>query len=109
MSANDVVIAILRGPAHWMLGSRLTALRVTGTVSGAVHEFPVDYRRVGPTTIEVVPGAPETKKWWRNLRTAAPVQVLLRREWVPGVGVVVDRHGHPVVVIELGDQYRVAT
>lgn len=101
MSVNDSVLRLLKSTAHWMIGGTITALRVTGTVSGDIHEFPVDYRRVGPTTLEVTPGAPETKKWWRNLRTAAPVQVLLKREWVDATGVVEDRGGKPVVVLEL--------
>lgn len=103
MSFNDAVLRLLTSRAHWMLGSTITALRVTGTVTGVVHEFPVNYRRVGPTTLEVTPGAPETKKWWHNLRTAAPVQLLLKREWVDATAVVEDRAGKPIVVVTLAE------
>ncbi len=98
--SSEVVLAILRSPLRGMLGSSILGLRLHGTVTGATVELPVQFTVVG-NTLEVVPARPETKRWWRNLRTAAPVEVLRDGSWSAGVGVVETRDGQPVVVITL--------
>jgi deazaflavin-dependent oxidoreductase (nitroreductase family) len=47
-----------------------------GRKSGKDYTLPVQYARHGDT-IYIVPGMPEKKTWWRNLRGGAPVRLLL--------------------------------
>jgi hypothetical protein len=76
---NPLVRGLLRSPAHGMLSGRLALLTVTGRRSGRTFTFPVGYRRDGDrVTIGVA--SPERKRWWRNLRDAAPVEI-----WLAGV------------------------
>ena len=96
--SSEVVLAILRSPFRGMLGARILGLRLHGAVTGGTVELPVQFTVVG-NTLEVVPARPETKRWWRNLRTAAPVEVLRDGGWRAGVGVVEMRGDQPVVVI----------
>lgn len=98
--SSEVVLAILRSPLRGMLGSSILGLRLRGSVTGGTIELPVQFTVVGDT-LEVVPARPETKRWWRNLRSAAPVEVLRDGTWSAGVGVVELRGDQPVVVITL--------
>lgn len=82
---NLVVLGILGSRVHRVLGRSLVGLRVRGTRTGAAFSFPVMYAVVG-TAVVVVPGHPERKRWWRNLRHGAPVHVLLDGTWQPGFG-----------------------
>jgi hypothetical protein len=65
----------------------LAALRVRGLVTGHVFEFPVQCA-AGDHGMVILPGRPETKRWWRNLTEPAPVDILVRGRWQPGEGVV---------------------
>jgi len=82
---NRVILGLLRSPAHRLLDRSLVALRIRGAATGAQFELPVMYAadRAG---LLVVPGQPETKRWWRNLRRPAPVDLLHRGRWVPAIG-----------------------
>ena len=76
---NPLVRGVLRSRAHGVLSGRLALLTVTGRRSGRTFTFPVGYHRDGDrVTIGV--GSPERKRWWRNLRDAAPVEI-----WLAGV------------------------
>lgn len=75
-TVNPLVRALLRSPAHGILGGRLALITLTGRRSGRSFTFPVGYRRQGDhVTINV--GAPDRKRWWRNLRHTAPVTLVL--------------------------------
>jgi hypothetical protein len=76
---NPVVRGVLRSPAHGLLSGRLALLTVTGRRSGRTFTFPVGYHRDGDRVIVSV-ASPERKRWWRNLRDAAPVEI-----WLGGV------------------------
>lgn len=78
---NRIVLRLLRSTAHRALDGSLVALRVRGVVTGQVFEFPVQYA-VDDDAVVVVPGRPETKRWWRNLLEPAPIEVLLRGRWL---------------------------
>lgn len=82
-TVNPLVRAILRSPAHGLLSRRVMLITVTGRRSGRSFTFPVQYRREG-TRITIGVGAPERKRWWRNLRGGAPVTVEVRRIRHPG-------------------------
>lgn len=69
-----------------------TGLAVTGRTSGRTFAFPVMTAPCGPSGLVVLPGHPERKSWWRNLRpatgtdtgTGAEVGVLDRGSWRTG-------------------------
>ncbi|MEO6533933.1 MAG: nitroreductase/quinone reductase family protein [Pseudolysinimonas sp.] len=78
--ANEVVMFVLKSPAHRLLDRSLAVLRVRGILSGKVLEFPVQCAQAGDDVV-VVPGNPSRKTWWHNLRHPAYVELLLRGEW----------------------------
>jgi len=84
---SRVVLAVLGSPTHRLLDRSLVTLRLRGAVSGRVFELPAMYAtdRAG---MVILPGRPDTKRWWRNLRRPAAMEVLLRGSWRPAVGVV---------------------
>jgi F420H(2)-dependent quinone reductase len=65
--ANHFVRPLLRGPLGSRAGRHLALLRVPGRRSGRIYELPVQYAREDGT-VWVLPGMPERKTWWRNLR-----------------------------------------
>lgn len=80
---NPVVRLVLLSPVHGMLSSALLLLTYQGRKTGRTYTLPVQYAQEGQK-IYLVPGAPEHKTWWRNLRGEAPVQVYLRGKRLPG-------------------------
>jgi deazaflavin-dependent oxidoreductase (nitroreductase family) len=86
---NLFVIALLRSPLHRMLSGSLLLISYRGRRSGRHFTIPVMYaEREGTLTILV--GHPARKKWWRNLRGGAEVEVRLRGDWLRGQAAVVD-------------------
>ena len=75
-AVNPLVRACLRSPAHGLVSSHLALITVTGRRSGRTYTFPVGYERDGErVTIGV--DWPDRKRWWRNLREPAPVELRL--------------------------------
>jgi hypothetical protein len=72
---NPVVRLLLRSPLHPALGRSLVILSYQGRKTGRWHSLPCLYARDGQD-LYVVPGQPDRKTWWRNLRQ--PTQVRLR-------------------------------
>ena len=70
----------------------LTALAVRGRCTGRTHRFPVLAAPLGAGSLVVLPGHPERKQWWRNLRGGAAVQVFDRGAWALAEGFVLE-HG----------------
>lgn len=85
--ASRAVRAILRSPFGGAAGRALVMVRVRGRNSGKVFEFPVQYATTAGGIV-IVPGRPETKQWWRNLREPSPVEVMYRGAWLRARGVV---------------------
>ena len=77
-TGNPFVGLLLRSPLHRLLSGNLALITVTGRQTGREHTFPVAYSQDGDlVTVNV--GAPEHKRWWRNLREpGAPVHIRLR-------------------------------
>jgi deazaflavin-dependent oxidoreductase (nitroreductase family) len=74
---NLFVIGLLRSPLHRLASGSLLLITYRGRSSGRRFTIPVMYaERDGTLTIFV--GHPERKKWWRNLRVGAQVEVRLR-------------------------------
>ena len=95
-AANFFVRALLRTPLLCRAaGRRLVVIRVVGAKSGTRYEVPVAYLRDGDQLVVGTPFA-----WGRNLRTGAPVEILLRGRWThAAVEVLRDEAG---VVAEYG-------
>lgn len=89
---NPLVGAVLRSPAHRVLSGKLLLLSVTGRRSGEPHTFPVGYETT-PTGVTIQVGAPAAKVWWRNLRSPAPVKLLIAGERRIGTGQAIESEG----------------
>jgi hypothetical protein len=85
---NRLVLGVLSSPAHGLADGSLMGLRVRGRVTGRTFELPVQFATDGSDLV-VVPARPQTKQWWRNLRTPAPVGLLEQGRWVRGEALVV--------------------
>jgi len=77
--SNPIVRLVLRSPFHSLFSGSLMLISFRGRKSGKEYTVPVQYAQTGDM-IYVVPGAPELKTWWRNLRGGAPVRLRLRRQ-----------------------------
>jgi len=87
-AADRAVLALLSSRFHRAAGRSLLGLRVRGVRTGRAVTFPVAYAR-GEDLLVVLPGRPDTKRWWRNLVVPAEVGLLLDGRWTPGhAGVV---------------------
>lgn len=95
--ANPVVRWILRSPVHGALSGGVMLLTYQGRRSGRRYTLPVQYARDGDT-LYVVPGRPEQKTWWRNLRGGAPVQVRLQGQVLAGTAEAISGGDDPEVV-----------
>jgi hypothetical protein len=82
---DRLVMAVLGSRAHRVLSGAVAVLRLRGSASGVSISLPVQYARDGDEIV-VAPVKAATKKWWRNLRTETPVDVLLGGVWRQGVG-----------------------
>jgi deazaflavin-dependent oxidoreductase (nitroreductase family) len=86
---NLFVSALLRSPLHRLASGSLLLISYRGRRSGRRFTIPVMYaEREGTLTIFV--GHPERKRWWRNLRVGAEVEVRLRGRRVRGQAEVVE-------------------
>jgi hypothetical protein len=85
-AVNPCVRALLRSPAHGLVSSHLALLTVTGRKSGRTYTIPVGYERHGDV-VSIHIDWPERKRWWRNLREPAPVELRLAGERLTGTGV----------------------
>jgi deazaflavin-dependent oxidoreductase (nitroreductase family) len=86
---NLFVIGLLRSPLHRLASGSLLLITYRGRRSGRRFTIPVMYaEREGTLTIFV--GQPEQKRWWRNLRGGAEVEVRLRGRRLRGQAEVVE-------------------
>jgi hypothetical protein len=87
--SNLFVIGLLRSPLHRLADGSLLLITFRGRRSGRRFTIPVMYaERDGRLTIFV--GHAERKRWWRNLRGGAEVEVRLRGRRLTGHGEVVE-------------------
>lgn len=87
--ANPFVRLILRSPLHRLLSAALLLITYRGRKSGKEYTLPVQYVQTGHT-LYIVPGMPECKTWWRNLKGGLPVQVTLRGQVLNGSARLLD-------------------
>jgi hypothetical protein len=80
---NPIVRMILRSPVHRLLSGSFAVMTYTGRKSGRRHSLPVMYaERTGE--LVVFAGRPREKRWWRNLRGGALVEIVLRGRRLEG-------------------------
>jgi hypothetical protein len=82
---NPVVRLLLRSPLHPLFSRSLVILSYQGRKTGRWRSLPCLYARDGQD-LYVVPGQPERKVWWRNLRQ--PIRVRLRLQGRDREGIV---------------------
>ncbi len=74
---NPVVRLLLRSPLHPVLSRSLVISSYQGRKTGRWRSLPCMYARDGQD-LYVVPGQPDRKVWWRNLRQPTPVRLCLQ-------------------------------
>lgn len=84
-SANGLVSALLRSPAHRILSRSTALIRYEGRRSRRTITTPVQYARSGDELLILV-ARHETKKWWRNFVADFDLDVLVEGDWVPMTG-----------------------
>jgi hypothetical protein len=100
-TGNQLVLLLLRSPAHQLLDRRLALITVTGRLSGREHTLPVGYKQDG-ARVRIPVMWPDRKLWWRNLRGGAPVRLRVRGKDRSGRGDVrVDARGQTCVEVLL--------
>jgi deazaflavin-dependent oxidoreductase (nitroreductase family) len=72
---------LLRSPLHVLMSGSVLIITFTGRKSGKVYSTPVQYL-LEDDTLTIF--TQRTRKWWRNLRGNAPVEVLLRGKSLKG-------------------------
>jgi deazaflavin-dependent oxidoreductase (nitroreductase family) len=87
--ANPLVRLILRSPLHGLMSAALLLITYRGRKSGKEFTLPVQYAQDG-RTLYIIPGMPQQKTWWRNLKGGAPVQVSLRGQIMAGEALLLD-------------------
>jgi hypothetical protein len=86
--SNFFVIGLLRSPLHRLASGSLLLITYRARRSRRRFTIPVMYaKRDGSLTIFI--GHPERKRWWRNLRHGAEVEVRLRGRRLTGHAEVV--------------------
>ena len=102
--ANPVVRLVLRSPFHAVASGALLLLTYQGRRSGRRRTIPVQYAQDGQTILVVV-GAPERKRWWRNLAPAGTVRIRLRGREFDASAEVLTGDRDPQAVAESLDLY----
>jgi deazaflavin-dependent oxidoreductase (nitroreductase family) len=74
---NPLMGLILRSPLHSLMSGSTALITVRGRKSGSPYTLPVQYVQ-DEQTVYILPGSPERKTWWRNLRGGAEVTLRLR-------------------------------
>jgi deazaflavin-dependent oxidoreductase (nitroreductase family) len=72
---NPTMTWLLRSPLQRLVNRGLLLISVTGRKSGTVYQTPVAYVRDGATLLITTR---RTRQWWKNLRTNAPVTLVLQ-------------------------------
>jgi len=80
---NPLVSLILTSPLHGLLSGSVLILIYRGRKSGKEYQLPVQYAQEG-TLVYILPGAPEQKTWWRNMRDGQPVRLIVRGHTLAG-------------------------
>jgi deazaflavin-dependent oxidoreductase (nitroreductase family) len=96
---NPMVGLILRSPLHGLMSGSLLIISCCGRKTGREYHLPIQYAQAGKN-IYIVPGMPEQKTWWRNLKEAAPVKLILRGQRLAGNAVVLKADSDAEAILE---------
>ena len=77
MNGNDFMSWVLRSPFHSILSNGMMLITVTGRKTGKKVTFPVGYYHEGGYLWVITS---RDRKWWKNLRGGANVDLLLKRK-----------------------------
>ena len=102
--ANPLVRLVLCSPFHVVMSGALLLLTYRGRRSGRRRTIPVQYAEDGQTIIVVV-GAPERKRWWRNLAPGGTVRIRLRGRELDTSAEVLTSDRDPQAVAEALELY----
>lgn len=84
---NPIMAWVLRSPLHPVLDKGLTLITVQGRKSRRAFSTPVNFVRDGRTLWIT---SRRERMWWRNLRSCAPVNMLLQGVEVEGIGEAIE-------------------
>ena len=98
--ANPFVQLILKSPLHGLFSAALLLITYRGRKTGKEYTLPVQYAQDGKH-IYIIPGAPEQKTWWRNLKGGADVRLVVRGKVMQGKAVVLAQESDIVKGLEL--------
>lgn len=87
---NPLMRLILRSPLHGLMSAGLLLITYRGKKSGKEFTLPVQYTQDGKK-IYIIPGMPEQKNWWRNLKGGLPVKLTLCGQIVNGNGIILEQ------------------
>ena len=96
---NPLVRLILRSPLHKLMSETLLLITYLGRKTGMEYSLPVQYVQTG-NSVYILPGMPEQKTWWRNLKETAPVQLTLRGQTLAGNAVVLKADTDSAAILE---------
>ena len=96
---NPSVRLILGSPLHKLMSDKLLLINYRGRKSGMEYSLPVQYVQTG-NSIYIVPGMPEQKTWWRNLKEATPVRLTLRGQNLAGTARVLKPEPDSEAILE---------
>ncbi len=82
MNGNDFMSWVLRSPIHGLLSGGMMLITVTGRKTGRKYTTPVGYYSQGECLWVITS---RDRKWWRNLKDGASVELLLKRKPVKAV------------------------
>jgi len=85
--ANPFVRLLLRSPFHHLMSAVVLLITYRGKKSGKEYTLPVQYVQ-DEKYIYILPGMPEQKTWWRNLKGGAPVRIILGGKSLAGSGLL---------------------
>jgi hypothetical protein len=102
--ANPMVRWILRSPFYKLMDTNLLLISYRGRKTSQEYCLPVQYVQTGDH-IYILPGMPEQKTWWRNLKQVAPVQLTLHGRSLAGKGVVLKPDCDNEAILEGLDLY----
>ncbi len=86
--SDRVALGVLCSRLHGLLDRSLIGLRIRGVRTGREFELPVMYSREQGGLVVFVAGS-TAKRWWRNLRVPASVEVLLAGRWMAATARIV--------------------
>jgi hypothetical protein len=96
---NRVFAPLLRGPLGRRLGHHFAVIHYRGRRTGTAYELVTQYARDG-ATVWIMPGNPQHKTWWRNMRGPMSIELWLAGQEVAGEARAIEGVNDPAAVRE---------